>query len=112
MWHPWRSPSDIQPMDGLFWDPRQLCSHVWHLGRGGWKAGSAETVTSGGLLSAVVSEWSYELRAPRGDVSRENTVAESLLRSIKKPKPGAVKEEPPLKKSQAANRQVAPLPCS
>lgn len=37
---------------------------------------------------------------------------DELKRKIKKPKPGAVKEEPPLKKSQAANRQVAPLPCS
>nr|XP_023493063.1 hydrocephalus-inducing protein homolog isoform X2 [Equus caballus] len=31
---------------------------------------------------------------------------DELKRKIKKPKPGAVKEEPPLKKSQAANRQI------
>lgn len=37
---------------------------------------------------------------------------DELKRKVKRPKQGPVKEEPPTKKSQTANRQVATLSCS
>lgn len=68
---PWRSLGDTQLVDGLFWGPRRLCSQVWCLGRAGWKGGPPPRM--------AVSEWSYQLRAPRVSVPEKTQKQEVFL---------------------------------